>query len=98
MIESGATPFLFTIDIQWGKMSRALAPRLGGTAQPWGSLGGEAATAPLVARRPSSGLLSAVVADVEGMLFLKPQVAFSNGTVGWGSWAALGGPVRSFAC
>ena len=28
MIESGATPFLFTIDIQWGKMSRALAPRL----------------------------------------------------------------------
>ena len=68
-------------------------------ASEWSSLGGEAATAPLVAIRPDDGLLSVIVGDIDGTLHLKPMVEFkNNGTVGWGAWATLGGPVRPFAC
>lgn len=62
----------------------------------WTSLGGEAVTVPLAAIRPD-GLLSVVVGGSDGHLYVKPMVR-ANGTVGWGVWASLGGPVNMFAC
>ena len=72
------------------------APPLTTAWMGWGSLGGDAFTAPLSTRR-QDGLISVIVGGSDGFLYVKTQERNGNST-NWGAWHALGGPVKAFAC
>ena len=71
---------------------------VGGQSTGWSSLGGTSASMPQAFLDASGRLAHALTLGTDSMLYVKAQRLHANGTVAWGEWEALGGPVRALEC